>query len=89
MSSSSLQRRDRYVACCSNCGTILQEAQSDCRCNVICPNCGENIVVIVKKGKVTVFEDRDPNQDPTQGEKARMISYANTKRNYVGLVAEP
>ena len=89
VSVSSLQKRGSYVACCSNCGTFLQEAQSDCRCNVICPGCGESIVVIVKKGKVTVFEDNNCEEDHTYKEKAQILSYAKAKRNYVSLVAEP
>ena len=82
MSGGTSLRHEKYVASCSNCGAILQEAQSDCRCNVICPGCGENVVVIVKKGKVTVFMDRREDEDPAYKEKARMLSYARTDRQF-------
>lgn len=38
--------------------------------------------MIVKKGKVTVFLDRRENEDPAYKEKARMLSYARTDRQF-------
>ena len=89
MSGCASLRHEKYVASCSNCGAFLQEAQSDCRCNVICPGCGENVVVIIKKGKVTVFMDRREDENPAYKEKARMLSYARTDRQFQKRTAGP
>ncbi|WP_155988407.1 hypothetical protein [Oribacterium sp. P6A1] len=75
-----LDRRERFVASCNYCGTFLQETQSNCKCNVVCSGCGRNMAVVVRKGKVTVFEERH-DDDPVYKDRIRMISYvAGLKR---------
>ncbi len=65
---------DRFVASCNYCGDYLQVTHGDGKSNVICHCCGKNMVVIVKKGRVTVFEEGPTDNDP---EYNRQIQYIN------------
>ena len=76
MSQVTPKRRDKFVASCNFCGTFLQETQGDCKCNVVCPCCGKNMAVVVRKGKVTVFEERHNEDDPAYKQQIRIMSYA-------------
>lgn len=68
-----IKKRDRFVACCSYCGTFLQEIYGNCDCNVTeCSYCGKDMAAVVKKGKVTVFEFQYSENNP----KIRVINHA-------------
>ena len=71
MSQVETRKRERFIAACNFCGGILQEVQGDCKCNVICANCGKTMAVIIRKGKVTVFEERYANDG-----QVRLMKYA-------------
>lgn len=71
MSQVETRKRERFIAACNFCGGILQEAQGDCKCNVICAHCGKTMAVIIRKGKVTVFEERYANDG-----QVRLMKYA-------------
>lgn len=71
MSRVETRKRERFIAACNFCGGILQEAQGDCKCNVICAHCGKTMAVIIRKGKVTVFEERYANDG-----QVRLMKYA-------------
>ena len=71
MSQVETRKRERFIASCNFCGGILQEAQGDCKCNVICAHCGKTMAVIIRKGKVTVFEERYANDG-----QVRLMKYA-------------
>lgn len=75
MSQLETKRRKRFIASCNFCGSILQETQGDCKCNVICSRCGRTMAVIVRKGKVTVFEERYTENGLADSERRRMMSY--------------
>ena len=88
-----LDRKEKFVAFCSYCGTFLQETHGDCNCNVVCTGCGRDMAVVVRNGKVTVFEERNNEEVPDYKEKVRLICYA-VKMNQIGrdkskLIAEP
>lgn len=44
------------VVCCHRCGAFLMESASTTS-YMVCPECGARLVVCVKKGKVSVFND--------------------------------
>lgn len=75
MSQLETKRRERFIASCNFCGGILQETQGDCKCNVICSRCGRTMAVIVRKGKVTVFEERFTENGLANSERRRMLRY--------------
>lgn len=90
MSQVTPKRRDKFVASCNFCGTFLQETQGDCKCNVVCPCCGKNMAVVVRKGKVTVFEERHNEDEPAYKQQIRIMSYAaGIERNKRMISAEP
>ena len=61
---SEITRKELRTACCPNCGTILQKA-TNAQSEQICPCCGIHVVVLIKNGKVTVFESRrEEDQNP-------------------------
>lgn len=76
MSQVETRKRERFIASCNFCGGILQEAQGDCKCNVICAHCGKTMAVIIRKGKVTVFEERYANDNSANGGQVRLMKYA-------------
>lgn len=59
------RRKICYQACCSHCGTHLHGITGD-SCNVVtrCPGCGKNMVVMLKKNRLIIFEDRRKNSLP-------------------------
>ena len=79
-----------YIASCCYCGSFLQETKGDCCTRVICPKCGRQMVVIIRKGKVTTFMDRRSETrseaDPEQEQKqcARLIHYDRISRSGIG-----
>lgn len=89
MSQLETKRRERFIASCNFCGGILQETQGDCKCNVICSRCGRTMAVIVRKGKVTVFEERFTENGLANSERRRMLRYeTGIAGNRQMLVAE-
>ena len=84
------ESRMGYIASCCYCGSFLQETRGECCTRVICPKCGRQIVVIIKKGKVTTFMDRrsgirdeaDPEQEKKQFQ--RLIHYERISRSGIG-----
>ncbi len=89
MSQLETKRRERFIASCNFYGGILQETQGDCKCNVICSRCGRTMAVIVRKGKVTVFEERFTENGLANSERRRMLRYeTGIAGNRQMLVAE-
>ena len=84
------ESRMGYIASCCYCGSFLQETKGDCCTRVICPKCGRQMVVIIRKGKVTTFMDRrsetrseaDPGQE--QKQVLRLIHYDRVSRSGIG-----
>ena len=84
------ESRMGYIASCCYCGSFLQETRGECCTRVICPKCGRQMVVIIKKGKVTTFMDRrngtrdeaDPEQETKQCQ--RLIQYERISRSGIG-----
>lgn len=84
------ESRMGYIVSCCYCGSFLQETKGDCCTRVICPKCGRQMVVIIRKGKVTTFMDRrsetrseaDPGQENEQC--LRLIHYDRISRSGIG-----
>ena len=54
--SSAEEKIGECVVCCHRCGGFLMESASTTS-YMVCPECGARLVVCVKKGKVSVFDD--------------------------------
>lgn len=68
----------RYKAFCIFCGAFLQESSGNSTAGVVCPICGRDLVITVKKGKVSVSEDTEqPLDPPAYRRQMRMSCYAN------------
>lgn len=50
------EKTGECVVCCHRCGAFLMESASTTS-YMVCPECGARLVVCVKKGKVSVFDD--------------------------------
>lgn len=48
------EKTGECVVCCHRCGAFLMESASTTS-YMVCPECGARLVVMVKKGKVSVF----------------------------------
>lgn len=81
------ESRMGYIASCCYCGSFLQETKGDCCTRVICPKCGRQMVVIIRKGKVTTFMDRrsETRSEANPGQKneqcLRLIHYDQLSRS--------
>lgn len=71
---SEVRRGDKYCACCSVCGTLLQKsAITDTE--IRCGKCNNDLVVLIENGVVTVFESHRDNAVAREKFKKRSISY--------------
>lgn len=50
------EKTRQCVVCCHRCGAFLIESAITTS-YMVCPECGARLVVMVKKGKVSVFND--------------------------------
>lgn len=50
------------VVCCHRCGGFLMESASTTS-YMVCPECGARLVVCVKKGKVSIFDDNRSKEE--------------------------
>ena len=63
------------VVCCHRCGAFLMESASTTS-YMVCPECGARLVVMVKKGKVSVFNDTRSEEELAKTRHARLTRYA-------------
>ncbi len=63
------------VVCCHRCGAFLMESASTTS-YMVCPECGARLVVCVKKGKVSVFDDTRSEEELAKKRHARLTRYA-------------
>ncbi len=63
------------VVCCHRCGAILMESASTTS-YMVCSECGARLVVCVKKGKVSVFDDTRSEEELAKKRHARLTRYA-------------
>ena len=47
-----------YVISCTGCGFPFQESEN-CSSTISCPNCGKVMKVVVKKGRVSFFDNAE------------------------------
>ena len=57
------------------CGAFLMESASTTS-YMVCPECGARLVVCVKKGKVSVFDDTRSEEELAKKRHARLTRYA-------------
>lgn len=63
------------VVCCHRCGAFLMESASTTS-YMVCPECGARLVVCVKKGKVSVFDDTRYEEELAKKRHARLTRYS-------------
>ena len=63
------------VVCCHRCGAFLMESASTTS-YMVCPECGARLVVMVKKGQVSVFDDTRSEEELAKKRHARLTRYA-------------
>lgn len=82
------EKTGECVVCCHRCGAFLMESASTTS-YMVCPECGARLVVCVKKGKVSVFNDTRSEEELAielhlEG-KSAISNYENNSR---GVSAE-
>lgn len=80
--SSAEEKIGECVVCCHRCGGFLMESASTTS-YMVCPECGVRLVVCVKKGKVSVFDDNRSEEELAKKRHARLTGYA-AKLNKLG-----
>lgn len=80
--SSAEEKIGECVVCCHRCGGFLMESASTTS-YMVCPECGARLVVCVKKGKVSVFDDNRSEEELAKKRHARLTGYA-AKLNKLG-----
>lgn len=80
--SSAEEKIGECVVCCHRCGGFLMESASTTS-YIVCPECGARLVVCVKKGKVSVFDDNRSEEELAKKRHARLTGYA-AKLNKLG-----
>lgn len=69
------EKTGKCVVCCHRCGAFLMESASTTS-YMVCPECGTRLVVCVKKGKVSVFDDTRSEEELAKKRHARLTRYA-------------
>ena len=69
------EKTGECVVCCHRCGAFLMESASTTS-YMVCPECGARLVVMVKKGKVSVFNDTRSEEELAKTRHARLTRYA-------------
>ena len=69
------EKTGECVVCCHRCGAFLMESASTTS-YMVCPECSANLVVCVKKGKVSVFDDTRSEEELAKKRHARLTRYA-------------
>lgn len=75
MMSSLEEKTGECVVCCHRCGGFLMESASSTS-YMVCPECGTRLVVCVKHGKVSVFDDTRSDEELAKQRHARLTRYA-------------
>ena len=73
--SSAEEKTGECVVCCHRCGAFLMESASTTS-YMVCPECGARLVVCVKKGKVSVFDDTRSEEELAKKRHACLTRYA-------------
>ena len=69
------EKAGECVVCCHRCGEILMESAGTTS-YMVCPECGARLVVCVKNGKVSVFDDTRSAEELALKRHARLTGYA-------------
>ena len=69
------EKTGECVVCCHRCGAFLMESVST-TLYMVCTECGARLVVCVKKGKVSVFDDTRSEEELAKKRHARLTRYA-------------
>ena len=80
--SSAEEKIGECVVCCHRGGGFLMQSASTTS-YMVCPECGARLVVCVKKGKVSVFDDNRSEEELAKKRHARLTGYA-AKLNKLG-----
>ena len=65
------EKTGECVVCCHRCGAFLMELASTTS-YMVCPECGARLVVCVKKGNVSVFDDTRSEEELAKKRHARL-----------------
>ena len=69
------KKTGKCMVCCHRCGAFLMESASTTS-YMVCTECGARLVVCVKKGKVSVFDDTRYEEELAKKRHARLTRYA-------------
>ena len=72
--SSAEEKTEECMVCCHRCGAFLMESAITTSYRV-CPEYGACLVVMVKKGKVSVFNDTRSEEETAKKRYARLTRY--------------
>ena len=75
MMSTAEEKAGECVVCCHRCGGFLMESASTTS-YMVCSECGARLVVCVKNGKVSVFDDTRSAEELALKRHACLAGYA-------------
>ena len=69
------EKTGECVVCCNRCGGFLMESAITTS-YMVCPECGNRVVVCVKNGRVSVFDDTRSEEELAEKRHERLTGYA-------------